>query len=187
MTRSILVALATLVLAACSGTLGGVLQSPGPGASPPSGSTAGTSVPAHCTARGTGLQVLPDPVCTPGATDSRVTQANIQLTICRTGYTSTVRPPESYTEPLKRQLVQSYGETGALSRYELDHLVPLELGGHPTSVANLWPEPGASPNSKDRVELAANRAVCSGRLALADAQREMAADWTKLGAQLGVS
>jgi len=143
------------------------------------------SLPAHCTARGSGLYVLPDPACTPGATDSRVSQANIQDTICRSGYTRTVRPPASYTEPLKRDLMQRYGDTGSMREYELDHLISLELGGSPTSSANLWPEPGASPNPKDRVESAANHAVCSGRMSLADTQHKIATNWIELGRELG--
>ncbi len=37
--------------------------------------------------------LLPDPSCTPGAIDPAVAQANIGSTICRTGYTDSVRPP----------------------------------------------------------------------------------------------
>jgi len=46
--------------------------------------------------------VLPDPACTPGATNSAVTRATIATTICRSGYTKTIRPPASYTGALKR-------------------------------------------------------------------------------------
>ena len=38
---------------------------------------------------------LPDPRCTPGSIDPYVTQADIRSTICKTGWTGTVRPPES--------------------------------------------------------------------------------------------
>ena len=44
---------------------------------------------------------LPDPKCTPGAIDPAVTQDNIDSTICIPGYTKTVRPPVSITEPQK--------------------------------------------------------------------------------------
>lgn len=37
--------------------------------------------------------VLPRHDLTPGAIDPRVTQSNIRSTICRRGYTATVRPP----------------------------------------------------------------------------------------------
>lgn len=130
--------------------------------------------------------VLPDPACTPGETNPDVTQADIGRTICAKGWTSTVRPPESYTEPLKREQMGRYGDSGSMSGYEEDHLIPLELGGSPADPKNLWPEPGASPNPKDDVEYAANRAVCSGEMSLAFAQREIAIDWVSLGRSLGV-
>src|SRR5664279_936918 len=44
---------------------------------------------------------LPDSSCTPGAMDPKVTQDNIDQTICVSGYTKTVRPPVSYTNSLK--------------------------------------------------------------------------------------
>jgi hypothetical protein len=65
--------------------------------------------------------------------------------------------------------------------------VPLELGGSPTAVTNLWPEPGATPNPKDAVEDAAKRAVCDGSMTLAAAQQAIASDWIMLGEQLGVT
>ena len=131
--------------------------------------------------------MLPDPSCTPGATNSSVTQANIDQTICRSGWTATVRPPESYTEPLKYQQMAAYGDTGSAREFEEDHLISLELGGSPTSPENLWPEPGASPNPKDSVENAAKRAVCDGQMTLAAAQHAIATNWIALGQQLGVA
>src|SRR5207247_7773377 len=44
---------------------------------------------------------LPDPRCTPGSVDPAVTQASIGSTICRSGYTEKVRPPESETAHAK--------------------------------------------------------------------------------------
>jgi hypothetical protein len=90
------------------------------------------------------LDGLPDPVCTPGAADPRVTQDNLQTTICVSGYTTRVRPSTSYTNALKRTQITEYGYTDTnLADYEEDHLIPLELGGHPSDPRNLWPEPWA--------------------------------------------
>jgi hypothetical protein len=80
----------------------------------------------------------------------------------------------------------AYGDTGPISSYEEDHLIPLELGGSPTSPQNLWPEPGATPNPKDAVENAAKYAVCDGRMSLVAAQQAIASNWIALGQQLGV-
>jgi hypothetical protein len=115
-----------------------------------------------------------------------VTQADIRSTICVVGYTKTVRPPESQTEAFKfGQAYPAYG-IAAGDRSELDHLVPLELGGA-NDATNLWPEVGPLPNAKDSVERALNKAVCAGRTTLADAQRAIAADWETAEASLGLS
>src|SRR5206468_286612 len=85
---------------------------------------------------------LPDPACTPGADDPRVTPENVATTICRPGYSTGVRPPASVTDRIKRDQYTADGLDGlAPSAAELDHLVSLELGGAPADVANLWPEP----------------------------------------------
>jgi hypothetical protein len=122
---------------------------------------------------------LPDPSCTPGAIDPKVTQDNLNQTICAKGYTKTVRPPVSYTNKLKAQQIKDYGYSDRnLKNYEEDHLISLELGGNPTDPKNLWPEPGASPNQKDKIENLCNEKVCSGQITLAKAQQEIATNWT---------
>jgi hypothetical protein len=136
------------------------------------------SAPAgSCHARGQGRFSLPDPRCTPGASDPRVTQADVRSTICRRGYTKRVRPPERVTEPEKRASMAAYGDHGRLGAYEYDHLIPLELGGAPNDARNLWPEPGGVPNPKDRLEDLLRRRVCDGTVSLAHARREIATDW----------
>lgn len=130
-----------------------------------------------CHARGHGLASLPDPRCTPGALNPAVRPATIGRTICRSGWTETVRPRESVTEPEKFASMRAYGDGTGASAYEYDHLVPLELGGATNDRRNLWPEPGASPNRKDQVEDYLNRQVCDRRMPLARAQRLIATDW----------
>jgi hypothetical protein len=142
--------------------------------------------PGTCHAIGTGVYSRPDPVCTPGALNPAVTQADIGRTICRAGWTATVRPPEAITEAEKRASIVAYGDAGPLRDYEYDHLVPLELGGATNDRANLWPEPGASLNPKDRVEDELRRAVCDHRVSLAKAQEEIVTNWVRL-ARRGLS
>jgi hypothetical protein len=127
---------------------------------------------------------LPDRSCTPGAIDPAVTQATIRSTICRTGYTERVRPPESQTERFKWDVAEPAYRQHDVSG-ELDHLVPLELGGA-NDATNLWVEAGPVPNHKDSVENALNQAVCDGRVTLRRAQREIAANWLAAGAALGI-
>lgn len=140
---------------------------------------------------------LPNPALTPGAADPRVTQADIGQTICVSGYTTAVRPPESVTEAIKVQAMAAYGIHDSLSNYELDHLIPLEVGGAPADIRNLWPEPyethgarravpGTGAETKDKVENAARQAVCAGQVPLAAAQQAIAADWYAFGRSLGV-
>jgi hypothetical protein len=131
-----------------------------------------------CHAIGTGPYSRPDPHCTPGALNPAVTQATIGRTICVDGWTSTVRPPGSVTEPEKHASMAAYGDTGRLSDYEYDHFVPLELGGAVNDPHNLWPELGATPNPKDGVEDELRQKVCDGQMTLAQAQRAIAANWT---------
>lgn len=139
--------------------------------------------PGSCHARGSGLYSTPDPLCTPGALNPAVTDATIDSTICRPGWTATVRPPESITEPEKLASMAAYGEHGSASAFEYDHLVPLELGGAVNDPRNLWPEPdyasvsGFYRNPKDHLELALKRLVCDGSLPLSQAQLSIAVHW----------
>ena len=124
---------------------------------------------------GHGAHSIPaDPVRTPGVLNPDVTQANIRSTICRHGWTDTVRPPTSYTNALKAKQMRRYGETGSPSDYQEDHLISLELGGNPTDPRNLWPEPYPRAADVDRIENELNDQVCSGELTLAEAQQREA-------------
>jgi hypothetical protein len=112
---------------------------------------------------------------TPGVLNPDVTQATIASTICRRGWTRTVRPPVSYTNALKARGLGAYGLRGPPSAFQEDHLISLELGGDPTDPRNLWPEPYPRASAVDRVENALNHEVCSGKLTLAEAQRRESA------------
>ena len=81
--------------------------------------------------------VLPDPAITPGVLNPKVGQSTIKKTICKSGWTATIRPPVSYTNNLKIQQMVLYEETGSPSNYEEDHFIPLELGGAPRNPKNL--------------------------------------------------
>ena len=114
--------------------------------------------------------ILADPVRTPGVLNPNVTQANIRSTICRHGWTATIRPPVSYTNALKRKQMRQYGETGSMSDYQEDHLISLEMGGNPTDPRNLWPEPYPRAAEMDKIENELNSEICDGKLTLAQAQ-----------------
>jgi hypothetical protein len=112
---------------------------------------------------------------TPGVLNPAVTQATIAVTICRRGWTRTVRPPVDYTNALKRRGLQQYQLRGPPSAFQEDHLISLELGGDPLDPRNLWPEPYPRAAEVDRIENDLNRRVCDGSLTLAEAQRRESA------------
>jgi hypothetical protein len=81
---------------------------------------------------------------------------------------------------LKREVYAEYGIAHWESwEYEVDHLIPLSIGGS-NDIANLWPEaaePRPGFHEKDKVENYLHRGVCSGRMALQEAQREISGNW----------
>jgi hypothetical protein len=146
----------------------------------------------------------PNPGVTPGEADPAVTQANVQQTICRSGYTSRVRRT---TQAMVSQVFAAYSlPLEWRSDFEVDHLIPLELGGADT-IRNLWPQPycptkkeraaancGVKPaayglqqrsicapcfgaREKDVVETTFKRRVCRGLMKLVDAQQRIAKNW----------
>jgi len=116
-----------------------------------------------------------------GALNPVVRQETIDKTICVPGYAKGVSPATSYTNGVKQMLFQRAHMNPALAQtYELDHIIPLSLGGHPRKLDNLalqvWEgENGA--NKKDKLEDKLQCLVCSGQVALAEAQREIVEDW----------
>jgi hypothetical protein len=96
--------------------------------------------------------------------------------ICAPGFTTRgYRPPEPETERAKWDVVEpAYGQRDV--RGELDHLIPLELGGS-NDLSNLWVEAGPVPNPKDAVEHRLHNEVCAGQITLHLAQERIAADW----------
>jgi len=107
-----------------------------------------------------------------------VTPATIRQTICVPGWTRTVRPPVSYTRRIKSDQLRAAGLSPAdASRFELDHVVPLSLGGAPRDPVNLrlqlWPE----ARIKDRIEDCLSRAVCRGALSLDAARQSIWTNW----------
>jgi hypothetical protein len=110
---------------------------------------------------------------TPGVLNPEVTEATLRTTVCARGWTRTIRPPTSYTSEHEPRQMREYGVAGSPSDYQEDHLISLELGGHPTDPRNLWPEPRPRAEEVDAIENELNRQVCAGELTLRDAQRKI--------------
>jgi hypothetical protein len=134
------------------------------------GAEVGKSAVPSCRITGTAPFTAPDPRCTPGAF-VRKTRADV----CDG---NTDRPNLPAAE--RRRLLANYGVPGWTGRDgEVDHLVPIALGGL-TVRANLWVERGPIPNPKDRLEAVIYRRVCFGDPApmrVRTAVRVFSADW----------
>jgi hypothetical protein len=83
---------------------------------------------------------------------------------------------------MKRQVCASYGISAARCNgrnYEIDHLIPLELGGS-NDLSNLWPQPLRplpAAHEKDVLKNYYHRQACSGQLDITAAQQAIARDW----------
>lgn len=116
----------------------------------------------------------PDSTLTPGDVFPDVTASEV----CKSGYTKEVRNVSVST---KHDVYTEYGLTYPQPRgaYEVDHFIPLELGGS-NDLKNLWPEP-ANPtpgfHQKDVVENYLHDQVCRGSESLQKAQKEIQTDW----------
>ena len=99
-------------------------------------------------------------------------------TICTPGYASSVRDVSTAT---KKEVYAEYGVSypQPLGAYEVDHFIPLEIGGS-NDIRNLWLEP-ATPtpgfHQKDQFENFEHGQVCNGTISAAEAQSRMASDW----------
>jgi hypothetical protein len=117
----------------------------------------------------------------PGVFFADVTQANVSTTICVPGWTATVRPSTSFTQGLKRLMLSRAGlDPKDAIKYELDHFVPLAVGGHPRSEDNLWLQRwDAEWNArvKDRLERRLQVMVCAGQITLDTARTAVQHDW----------
>jgi esterase/lipase superfamily enzyme len=128
---------------------------------------------------------IPDPSCTPGGINSTVTLDVLRShTFKKSCLTKTDTPSVSPYDWYK--ITPPNNNKGRNQTCELDHLVPLELGGTDT-LDNIWPQcgpPGVALSQryfkqKDLVEKYLLRTVKEGKLTLADAQRGIATDWTQ--------
>jgi hypothetical protein len=133
--------------------------------------------PGGCAVRKLNGMTLPDPVCTPDAFNPSVTVAMLRDS---NFHTWCLRDKAS-SASAKAKTYSWYGVTkpmnnkGAHMVCELDHLVPLEIGGADT-LDNIWPECGPPSvvlnhrywRPKDKVEDRVAKAVRDGTMTLVD-------------------
>jgi hypothetical protein len=107
-----------------------------------------------------------------------VRQETIDKTICVPGYAMGVRPATRYTKGVKQMYLQRAQLNPRLAQaYELDHIIPLTLGGHPRNLALQIREGENGARRKDQIEEKLQCLVCSGQVTLATAQRDILEDW----------
>ena len=90
--------------------------------------------------------------------------------LCVPNYTTTIRPPVSYTNGLKKAWVPAGHK---VNEFELDHFIPLVLGGDPKSPDNLWLEKWDDARIKDKMEVELHHEVCAGKITLQQAQQSI--------------
>jgi hypothetical protein len=116
---------------------------------------------------------LPNSYNTPGA----ATKANAKQ-ICAADYATAVKPVANWQ---KNAALERYGIRPESFNGELDHLVPVALGGS-NDPENLWPIHSAgdmTPAAKARLAEKLKAMVCDGKMSLKDAQNAFKKDWTK--------
>lgn len=99
--------------------------------------------------------------------------------LCSKGYASSVRHVSGRT---KAAVFKEYRIPKSQHyAYEVDHLIPLELGGS-NDIKNLWPQPYAgewNAHDKDALEDRLHETICRAdrSMSLAEAQRAIRTDW----------
>lgn len=123
------------------------------------------------------LAQLPDPKLTSGAI-----RTSDQQEICSPSFRT--RKYRHTTLAMKREVCQRYHlkDCPHPGLIEIDHLIPLELGGADT-IENLWPEFSSYPKgfgygTKDQLENELHDDVCLfHRMTIAEAQQCIQTDW----------
>jgi hypothetical protein len=141
-----------------------------------------------CRARISHGYPVPDPRCTPGGFNPSVSEAIVRDPAWRTRCVRNCQSSEAEKHVTYGwyRIHKPKENSGENQVCELDHLIPLELGGA-DGLGNIWPECGPASVSlddryfkvKDRVENYLADEVKAGRMPLAEAQRGIAQDWTQ--------
>ena len=116
---------------------------------------------------------LPSVFQTPG-NKSRANEAQI----CAADFEASVKPIAKWQ---RDQALERYGKRPEDFTGELDHLIPVGLGGT-NDPDNLWPIPPSKtmgPEQKKALDLKLHQLVCDKTLKLKDAQDAIKKDWVK--------
>ena len=106
-----------------------------------------------------------------------LTKAN-EAQICAADFEASVKPVAKWQ---RDQALERYGKRPEDFTGELDHLIPVSLGGS-NDPDNLWPLPenkDMGPAQKKELDLKLHQLVCDKTLKLKDAQDAIKKDWVK--------
>lgn len=121
----------------------------------------------------TQVPIQPNSNLTPGVVDDTATIKKI----CSPNYSETVR---HVSKLKKKHVFELYNINPTTDKFEIDHLISLELGGS-NDIRNLWPESYTSKPwnayHKDKLENKLHKMVCDNIMDLEDAQNEISTDW----------
>lgn len=110
---------------------------------------------------------------TPGMVDPK----GVIKKICVTGYTTTVR---NVPDSVRKQVFAEYNIDPKANKFEIDHLISLEIGGT-NDIKNLWPQSYETlpwnAHIKDKLENRLHKMVCNNKITLEDAQTMISKDW----------
>lgn len=119
--------------------------------------------------------ILPNIIMTPGDVVSGVTKEQV----CLSGYSGSVR---NVPQNLRTAVYVMYFIDPRKDRFEVDHLISLELGGS-NNIKNLWPQSyNTKPwnaHVKDKLENRLHREICDGIISIEEAQESVRHDWIK--------
>ena len=116
---------------------------------------------------------LPSSFQTPGAKG----KAN-EAQVCAADFEASAKPVAKWQ---KEQALERYGKRPEDYPGDLDHLIPVSLGGT-NDPDNLWPLPsnrGMGPGEKNALDLKLHELVCAKSITLKVAQDAIKKDWVK--------
>ena len=116
---------------------------------------------------------LPNSFQTPGA-KSKANEAQV----CAADFEASVKPMAKWQHD---QALERYGKRPEDFTGELDHLIPLSLGGT-NELDNIWPLPpnkDMGPEQKKELDAKLHSMVCDKSITLKAAQEAIKKDWVK--------
>ena len=116
---------------------------------------------------------LPSSFQTPGA-KSKATEAQV----CAADFEASVKPMAKWQ---REQALERYGKRPEDFTGDLDHLIPISLGGT-NDPDNVWPLPAnkdMGPEQKKALDLKLHEMVCAKTITLKAAQDAIKKDWVK--------